>query len=118
MVIENREAVVAFNLKRSVYMFLGQGGHRAGVDVNPDRGFVIFVSARNPGAAHEEAEKALLEREWLDVDILRGGEVPEKPDKKPHGDAWQEARDGKRGIIVYDVKAETSGVVGTPPRQA
>ncbi len=109
---------MAFRLKRAVYMFLGQGGHRAGADVNPDRGFVMFVSARNPGAAHKEAEKALLERGWLDVDILQGGEVPEKPDRKPHDDAWQEARDGRRGIIVYDVKAETSGVGDTPARQA
>lgn len=109
---------MAFNLKRSVYMFLGQGGHKEGVADNPDRGFVVFVSARNPGAAHKEAEKALCERGWEKVDILRGGEVPERPDKKPHDDAWQEARDGKRGIIVYDVKAEASEAAEHPPRQA
>ena len=109
---------MALNLKRSVYMFLGQGGHKSGADLNPDRGFVIFVSARNPGAALKEAEKALSEREWQDVDILRGGEVPEKPDKKPHDQAWQEARDGKRGIIVYHVKEQTSGADDNPPRQA
>ncbi len=109
---------MAINLRRSVYMFLGQGGHKPGVDANPDRGFVIFVSARNPTGAHKEAERALEEREWTGVDILRGGEVPEKPDKKPHDDAWQEARDGKRGIIVYDVKAEASGAGDNPPRQA
>lgn len=108
---------MAFNLKRSVYMFLGQGGHKDGVADNPDRGFVIFVSARNPGAAHKEAEKALLERGWQEVEILRGGEVAAKPEKKPHDDAWQEARDGKRGIIVYDVKAEDSAAEN-PPRQA
>lgn len=109
---------MAFNLKRSVYMFLGQGGHKSGVDDNPDRGFVIFVSARNPGAAHKEAEKALVEREWKGVDILRGGEVSEKPDKHPHDEAWQEARDGKRGIIVYDLKADAGGRDDNPPRQA
>lgn len=109
---------MAFNLKRSVYMFLGQGGHKPGVDANPDRGFVIFVSARNPGAAHKEAEKALVERDWREVDILRGGEVLDKPDKKPHDEAWQEARDGKRGIIVYDVKAEASDAGEPPLRQA
>ncbi len=109
---------MAFNLKRSVYMFLGQGGHKDGVADNADRGFVVFVSARNPGAAHKEAEKALVERGWEEVEILRGGEVPDKPDKKPHDDAWQEARDGKRGIIVYDVYAEASGAAESPPRQA
>ncbi len=109
---------MAFNLKRSVYMFLGQGGRKDGVADNPDRGFVIFVSARNPGAAHTEAGKALAERGWQEVDILRGGEVTAKPDKKPHDDAWQEARDGKRGIIVYDVKADDSGMPENPPRQA
>lgn len=109
---------MAFKLKRSVYMFLGQGGHKDGVADNPDRAFVIFVSARNPGAAHKEAGKALVERGWNEVQILRGGEVPEKPEKNPHDDAWQEARDGKRGIIVYDVKAEASGLAENPPRQA
>lgn len=109
---------MAFNLKRSVYMFLGQGGRKDGVADNADRGFVVFVSARNPGAAHKEAEKALIERGWQEVEILRGGEVPDKPDRKPHDDAWQEAREGKRGIIVYDVSAEASDAAEHPPRQA
>ena len=109
---------MAFSLKRLVYMFLGQGGHKDGVADNPDRGFVIFVSARNPAAAHKEAEKALNERGWEKVEILRGGEVPDKPDKKPHDDAWQQARDGKRGIIVYDVNAEAGDADEGPPRQA
>ncbi len=109
---------MAFNLRRSVYMFLGQGGHKDGVADNPDRAFVIFVSGRNPGAAHKEAEKALLERGWSEVQILRGGEVQDKPDKSPHDDAWQEARDGRRGIIVYDVNAETGAPAENPPRQA
>ena len=105
----NREVQVAFSLRRSVYMFLGQGGHKAGADDNPDRGFVVFVSARNPAAAHKECSKALAERGWTGVEILRGGEVPEKPDKQPHDEAWLEARNGKRGIIVYDVKARADG---------
>ncbi len=109
---------MAFKLKRSVFMFLGQGGHKSGVAENADRGFVIFVSARNPSGGRKEAVKALLERGWQDVDILRGGEVPARPDKQPHDAAWQEAREGKRGIIVYDEKAEARAATEHPPRQA
>ncbi len=109
---------MAFKLKRSVFMFLGQAGRKPGVAENPDRGFVIFVAARYLSGARKEAVKALLERGWLDVDILQGGEVPARPDKQPHYAAWQEARNGKRGIIVYDEKAEARAATENPPRQA
>jgi hypothetical protein len=107
---------MAFKLSKSVFMFLGQGGHKDGVPDNPDRAYVIFVSARNVAAAEKEAHTALNERGWNGVDILRGAEASSKPDQKPHDDAWQEAREGRRGIVVYDTKAgsDTAGANDTP----
>jgi len=50
------------------------------------------------------------------VIILRGAEAKEKPTQKPHDDAWQEAREGRRGIIVYDAGSDenAAGVIDTP----
>ncbi len=105
---------MAFKFTKSVFMFLAQGGHKEGVADNPDRAYVVFVAARNIGAAEKLAHKALAERGWMDVNILRGAVVAEKPVQQPHDQAWQEARDGRRGIIVYDEKAATTGETGGP----
>ncbi|MGB7205770.1 MAG: hypothetical protein WBD37_09890, partial [Anderseniella sp.] len=70
---------MTFKLSKSVFMFLGQGGHREGAADNPERAFVVFVSARNVAGAEKEAQKALVARGWRDVSILRGAEVPDRP---------------------------------------
>jgi hypothetical protein len=40
------------------------------------------------------------------VELLRAGEVAERPAQEPHGTAWLEASEGRRGIIVYQVGPE------------
>jgi hypothetical protein len=86
----------------AIFMLLGRGGHREdGAEPNPDRGFIVFVQAEDLERAQNEALAALQERNWHGVELLRGGEVAERPAQEPHGTAWLEASEGRRGIIVY-----------------
>jgi hypothetical protein len=86
----------------AIFMLLGKGGHREdGSEANPDRAFIVFVQAQDLEGAQSEALAALQERNWHGVDLLRAGEVAERPAQEPHGTAWLEASEGRRGIIVY-----------------
>jgi hypothetical protein len=86
----------------AIFMLLGKGGHREdGAESNPDRGFIVFVQAEDLERAQNEALAALQERNWHGVELLRAGEVAERPAQEPHGTAWLEASEGRRGIIVY-----------------
>lgn len=90
----------------AIFMLLGKGGYREdGSEANPDRGFIVFVRARDLDAAQAEALAALQERNWHGVELLRAGEVAERPVQEPHGTAWLEASEGRRGIIVYQEAA-------------
>jgi hypothetical protein len=90
-----------------IFMLLGKGGHREdGTEVNPDRGYIVFVRAPDLDAAQAEALAALKDRNWHGVELLRAGEVAERPAQEPHGTAWLEASEGRRGIIVYQVGPE------------
>jgi hypothetical protein len=73
--------------------------------------------------AQNEALAALQERNWHGVELLRAGEVAERPAQEPHGTAWLEASEGRRGIIVYQeagpatkgrAKPEATPCRGTP----
>jgi hypothetical protein len=88
--------------KLPVFMLLGQGGHRAdGSEADDDRAYIVFVAAADMDSARQAALAALEERDWHGVHLLRGGEVTERPAQEPHGTAWAEAKQGRRGIIVY-----------------
>lgn len=88
--------------KLPVFMLLGQGGHRQdGSETDIDRAYIVFVAAADMDAARHAAIEALEERDWHGVHLLRGGEVNERPAQEPHGTAWAEAREGRRGVIVY-----------------
>lgn len=88
--------------KLPVFMLLGQGGHREdGSEADNDRAYIVFVPAVDMDAARQAAIAALEERNWHGVHLLRGGEVGERPVQEPHGTAWAEAREGRRGVIVY-----------------
>ena len=88
--------------KMPVFMLLGQGGHREdGSEADDDRAYIVFVAAADMDTARQAALAALEERDWHGVHLLRGGEVTERPTQEPHGTAWAEAKQGRRGVIVY-----------------
>jgi len=98
--------------KLPVFMLLGQGGHREdGSEADDDRAYIVFVPAATMDDARQAAITALEERNWHGVHLLRGGEVAERPAQEPHGTAWLEAREGRRGLIVY-----TTAQAATPPQ--
>jgi hypothetical protein len=93
-----------------IFMLLGKGGHREdGAEPNPDRGFIVFVKAEDLERAQNEALAALQERNWHGVELLRAGEVADRPAQEPHGTAWLEASEGRRGIIVYQAATGDEG---------
>jgi hypothetical protein len=69
---------------------------------------VTLCSYRRAGSGCRPAEAlaALKDRNWHGVELLRAGEVAERPAQEPHGTAWLEASEGRRGIIVYQVGPE------------
>lgn len=94
----------------AIFMLLAKGGHREdGTEANSDRGFIVFVQAQDLDAAQSEALSALQERNWHGVELLRAGEVAERPVQEPHGTAWLEASEGRRGIIVYQANTGDEG---------
>jgi hypothetical protein len=96
-----------------VFMLLGQGGHRKdGTEVDDERAYIVFVPAASMDDARQAAIAALEDRNWHGVHLLRGGEVAERPPQEPHGTAWLEASEGRRGVIVY-----TTAQAGGPEEQ-
>jgi hypothetical protein len=90
------------NRDGAIFMLLGKGGHREdGAEVQPGSWFYCLCTGRDLERAQNEALAALQERNWHGVELLRAGEVAERPAQEPHGTAWLEANEGRRGIIVY-----------------
>jgi hypothetical protein len=83
-------------------MLLGKGGHREdGAEVNPDRGFIVFVQAEIWSVPRMKRLPRFKSATGMALNCCGPAKWPNARHRSHTAQPGLEASEGRRGIIVY-----------------